>query len=95
MNGKTYAYLDIAAVPPVGEALLDPRPAFVFRSDGSGLLWANAAGVAFFGETGMSALLERNERVIGACENDVRAGQLLLNNFAETKGYVQTKILFH
>ena len=59
MNGKTYAYLDIAAVPPVGEALLDPRPAFVFRSDGSGLLWANAAGVAFFGETGMSALLER------------------------------------
>ena len=59
MNGKTYAYLDLAALPTVGAVLLDPRPAFVFRGDGSGVLWANAAGVAFFGEPAMGALLER------------------------------------
>jgi PAS domain S-box-containing protein len=59
MNGKTYAYLDLAALPAVGAALLDPRPAFVFRGDGSGVLWANAAGVAYFGEPAMGALLER------------------------------------
>ena len=59
MNGKTYAYLDIAIQPPVGALLLDPRPAFAFRSDGSGILWANAAGVGFFDEAGMSALLGR------------------------------------
>jgi len=59
MNGKTYAYLDLAALPAVGAVLLGPRPAFVFRGDGSGVLWANAAGVAFFGEPAMGALLER------------------------------------
>ncbi len=59
MNGKTHAYLDVAALPAVGAVLLDPRPAFVFRGDGSGVLWANAAGVAFFGEPAMGALLER------------------------------------
>jgi PAS domain S-box-containing protein len=59
MNGKTYAYLDLAALPQVGGALLDPRPAFAFRGDGSGFLWANAAGMVFFGETTMGALLTR------------------------------------
>ncbi|SDB35156.1 sensor histidine kinase [Bauldia litoralis] len=59
MNGKTHAYLDLAADPAVGAVLLDPRPAFVFRGDGTGILWANAAGVAFFGEAGMGALLDR------------------------------------
>ena len=59
MNGKTYAYLDLATLPAVGAVLLDPRPAFVFRGDGSGVLWANAAGVAFFGEPAMGALLDR------------------------------------
>ena len=34
-------------------------PAFVFRGDGRGILWANAAGVAFFGASGMGALLDR------------------------------------
>ena len=59
MNGKTYAYLDIAVQPAAGALLLDPRPAFAFRGDGSGVLFANAAGVSFFGEPGMSALLSR------------------------------------
>ena len=35
MNGKTYPYLELAAMPEVGAALLDPRPAFVFRGDGT------------------------------------------------------------
>ncbi|MCB1495486.1 MAG: PAS domain-containing protein [Bauldia sp.] len=59
MNGKTHAFLDLSAVPAVGAVLLDPRPAFVFRGDGSGILWANAAGAAFFGEDRMGGLLER------------------------------------
>ena len=59
MNGRTNAYLDLAALPPVGAVMLDPRPAFVFRGDGSAMLWANAAGVAFFGDSDLSALLER------------------------------------
>jgi PAS domain S-box-containing protein len=58
MNGKTFPYLDLAALPAVGGALLDPRPAFVFRGDGGALLWANAAGAEFFGETSIGALLE-------------------------------------
>src|ERR1700730_7415414 len=58
MNGKTYPHLQIAALPPVGAALLDPRPSFVFRGDGTGILWANAAGAAFLGD-GMGSLLGR------------------------------------
>ncbi|MEO8668651.1 MAG: histidine kinase dimerization/phospho-acceptor domain-containing protein, partial [Bauldia sp.] len=57
MNGKTYAYLDLAALPAVGPALLDPRPAFVFRGDGRALLWANAAGAEFLGERDMGTVL--------------------------------------
>ncbi|WP_421726274.1 ATP-binding protein [Bauldia sp.] len=57
MNGKTLAYLDLAALPPVGAVLLEPRPAFVFRGDGSEILWANAAAVAAFGAADMTGLL--------------------------------------
>jgi PAS domain S-box-containing protein len=57
MNGKTYAYLDLAALPAVGPALLDPKPAFVFRGDGRAVLWANAAGAAFLGAPDMGAVL--------------------------------------
>ncbi|HET7716298.1 MAG TPA: ATP-binding protein [Bauldia sp.] len=59
MNGRTKAYLDLAALPQVGAQLLSPRPAFVFRADGSAVLWANAAGVAFFGAQSAAALLDR------------------------------------
>src|SRR5436309_7308119 len=58
MNGKTYPYLELAALPAVGAALLDPRPAFVFRGDGTGLLWANAAGAGFIGDA-VGAVLHR------------------------------------
>lgn len=59
MNGKTHAYLDVAALPAVGVALLDPRPAWVFSGDGTAMLWANEAGARFFGADDMGALLER------------------------------------
>jgi PAS domain S-box-containing protein len=59
MNGRTHAYLDLAALPPVGALLLESRPAMVFRGDGSAILWANAAALAFFGEPDLGALLDR------------------------------------
>jgi PAS domain S-box-containing protein len=59
MNGKTHAYLDLAALPAVGAVILDQRPAFVFRGDGRGILWANAAAAEFLGEATMGAVLER------------------------------------
>jgi PAS domain S-box-containing protein len=59
MNGKTHAYLDLVASPAVGAMQLDQRPAWVFRSDGAAILWANAAGARFFGDNSMTALLER------------------------------------
>ncbi len=59
MNGKTYPYLDLVALAPVGAILLDPRPAWVFSGDGTRILWANAAGVAQFDERHMAALLDR------------------------------------
>jgi len=60
MNGRTRSYLDLSALPAVGAVLLDPRPAFVFRGDGSALLWANAAAVAFFDAPDMVSLLDRS-----------------------------------
>lgn len=59
MNRVTHAYLELTALPEVGAALLDPRPAWVFRGDGTAILWANAAGLAFFEEANMGAMLTR------------------------------------
>ena len=59
MNGKTYPYLDLVALTPVGDVLLDPRPAYVFSADGTRLLFANSAGAAFFDEPRIGDLLKR------------------------------------
>ncbi|WP_051231420.1 ATP-binding protein [Kaistia adipata] len=59
MNGHDLAYLDLSALPAVGAALLSARPGFVFAADGRSLLWANAAGIAFFGAPDLARLLER------------------------------------
>ena len=59
MNGPTETFLDLSAVPAVGALLLDPRPAFVFRSDGSAVLWANASGASFLGTPDLATLLAR------------------------------------
>jgi PAS domain S-box-containing protein len=59
MDGRTYPYLRLASSPAVGGLLLDARPAFVISGDGARILWANAAGAAFFGEAAMGDLLAR------------------------------------
>ena len=53
-------YLTLSAHPTIGAVLLDSRPAWVWNGEGNRILWANAAGLAFFGETSMDSLLERS-----------------------------------
>ncbi|SFN97437.1 PAS domain S-box-containing protein [Cohaesibacter marisflavi] len=53
-------YLTLSAHPTIGAVLLDSRPAWVWNDEGNRILWANAAGLAFFGETSMDSLLERS-----------------------------------
>ncbi len=58
-GGRDYAYLDLAALPAVGSAVLAPLPTVLFAGDGSRILFANAAGTLFFGEKDIEGLLER------------------------------------
>ncbi|WP_307258116.1 ATP-binding protein [Kaistia dalseonensis] len=60
MSGRNHAYLDLAALPPVGAALLSERPTLLWAADGRRLLWANAAGMRFFGAADMATLLDRH-----------------------------------
>nr|WP_321458395.1 ATP-binding protein [uncultured Cohaesibacter sp.] len=53
-------FLTLSAHPTIGAVLLDTRPAWVWNAEGNRILWANAAGVLFFGETSMEALLSRS-----------------------------------
>nr|WP_321445693.1 ATP-binding protein [uncultured Cohaesibacter sp.] len=53
-------YLTLTAHPTIGAVLLDSRPAWVWNGEGNRVLWANAAGLAFFGETSMDAMLDRS-----------------------------------
>jgi PAS domain S-box-containing protein len=57
MDGRTYPYLELAALPAVGILLLDTRPAFVFSADGRAIRFANAAGMAFLGEASLGDAL--------------------------------------
>ncbi|MCX5579469.1 ATP-binding protein [Kaistia terrae] len=59
MSGRNLAYLDLSALPTVGPALLSARPTFVWAADGRRVLWANAAGAAFFGVAELDRLLDR------------------------------------
>jgi PAS domain S-box-containing protein len=56
MNARHHAYLSLTAVPVVGRLLVSGRPAFAISADGSRLLWANAAGAAFFELRGLDQL---------------------------------------
>ncbi|WP_114011346.1 ATP-binding protein [Cohaesibacter intestini] len=53
-------YLTLTAHPTIGAVLLDSRPAWVWNGEGNRILWANAAGLAFFGEVSMDAMLNRS-----------------------------------
>ena len=57
MEGNTYSYLELTALPAVGEALLLPRAAFVVSADGARLLWANTAALSLFNAPSVSAAL--------------------------------------
>jgi PAS domain S-box-containing protein len=50
---------DIVALPEIGGLLFDRRPAFVWQADGRRLLFANSAGVAWFGANSLASLRER------------------------------------
>ncbi len=59
MDSKSPSFLDLTAIADVGAVLLDVRPAFVFSGDGGRILWANPAGLAFYGTAAMAAMLAR------------------------------------
>ncbi len=55
MDGTIRTFLDFVAMDAIAEVLLDPRPAFVCADER--VVWANAAGVAFFGQRNVDDLL--------------------------------------
>ena len=60
MKRKGHSYLDLTALPAIGALLLTPRPAWLWRVDGSAVLWANAAGARFLGSKTVEDLLGRD-----------------------------------
>ena len=50
---------ELAAVPEIGALIFDRRPAFLWQPDGRRILFANAAGVAWFGADSLAALSAR------------------------------------
>jgi hypothetical protein len=54
-----FSLADIVALPEIGGLLFDRRPAFVWQADGRKLLFANAAGVAWFGANSLASLRAR------------------------------------
>ena len=59
MSRRSHAYLDLAAEPAIGSALLDPAPVLLYAPDARRILFANAAGCEFMGEAEMARLLDR------------------------------------
>jgi len=59
MDGSRSSFFGLAALPAVGATLLDPRPAFVFASDGSRVLFANAAATSALDAENLADLFAR------------------------------------
>ncbi len=82
-------------------ASLDAGEVQVIRFDAA--RFAILAGIGVHGNKQVSlgfvgdfrAPFQRNERVILARKHDIRAGQSLLNYFAEAQRHVQAQIFFH
>ncbi|MBA5778340.1 PAS domain S-box protein [Stappia sp. F7233] len=49
MDSLTRGYLALSGLAAANSLLGDPRPAWIWAGDGQSILWANAAGAAFFG----------------------------------------------
>lgn len=59
MDRHSRVFLDICTLDAVSGLVGDARPAWVWSQDGRRILWANAAGAAFFRASSMTSLLER------------------------------------
>ena len=59
MDGHSRVFLDICTLDAIAGLLGDARPAWVWSQDGRSILWANAAGAAFFHASSMDTLLAR------------------------------------
>ena len=57
MSEHQYSYLDLCVLPDLRDRVLSSVPVVVFDSNLEGVLWANAAGVEFFGGNGLEDLL--------------------------------------
>lgn len=56
MDTDLSTFMDLSARPELAELALQPHPAWVFSKDGAHILWANAAGAAFFSARDVEAL---------------------------------------
>lgn len=52
-------FFGVMGLPPVGAMAFDVRPCFVWRANGERIAWSNSAGIRFFGEKSLNALLAR------------------------------------
>jgi len=56
MDSRIENFMEYSALPAVGGFAGNPAPAWLWSSDGSRILWTNAAGAAFFGVRDLTAL---------------------------------------
>ncbi|WP_395174696.1 ATP-binding protein [Roseibium alexandrii] len=60
MDHQTRTFLDLTGTTDLVELVADRRAAWLWSSDGGRVLWANAAGAAFFSADSVSALANLN-----------------------------------
>jgi hypothetical protein len=60
MDHQTRTFLDLTGTTDLVELVADRRAAWLWSSDGGRVLWANAAGAAFFSSDSVSALANLN-----------------------------------
>ncbi|MEP5419519.1 MAG: PAS domain-containing sensor histidine kinase, partial [Roseibium sp.] len=56
MDHQTQSFMDLSAIKDLAELVADPRAAWLWSADGAKVLWANAAGAAFFSVRSISDL---------------------------------------
>ena len=60
MDHQTRTFLDLTGMTDLVELVADRRAAWLWSADGGRVLWANAAGAAFFSADSVSALANLN-----------------------------------
>ncbi|MEP3048464.1 MAG: ATP-binding protein [Roseibium sp.] len=56
MDHQTQSFMDLSAIKDLAELIADTRAAWLWSADGAKVLWANAAGAAFFSARSVSDL---------------------------------------